>query len=718
MHSGLNQKQDMSESGRLNDSLQPPPPPPPGLDSPELYINRELSLLEFNARVLAQAREQETPLLERLKFLCISSTNLDEFFEVRVAGLLQKAASPSAQPDADGMTAREVLAAVGARAHDLVAEQYRVLNQELIPALQADRIRFLRRAEWNPAQRAWLADYFENELLPVLSPLGLDPAHPFPRIINKSLNFIVSLEGKDAFGRNIDYAVVQAPRVLPRLIRLPADIADGAAYAFVFLSSVIHAHVGDLFPSMKAVGCYQFRVTRNSDLFVDEEEIDDLLRAVEGELPSRRYGDAVRLEVAHNCPAHMSSYLLARFMLNREALYEVDGPVNINRLMAVLESVDRPEMKFPPFTPHLDAALAPGGDIFSAIRQSDRLLHHPFDAFLPVVELVRKAAQDRKVLAIKLTLYRTGPESAIVDLLVDAAERGKEVTVVVELRARFDEADNIELANRLQEAGAHVVYGVVGYKAHAKMILIVRREPEGLRNYVHLGTGNYHATTARLYTDYGLLTADKTLGNDAHELFLQLTSLGKASARERILDAPFNLHAEIVARIDREAAHAAAGGPARLIVKMNALVEPGVIRALYRAAQAGVSIDLIVRGICCLRPDMPGVSENIRVRSIIGRFLEHTRVFYFANGGEQEFYLASADWMERNFFRRVETCFPVIDAALRERLLRELEIYLSDNTQAWLLGADGRYRLAAAQGGEPRLSAQRYLMQRSAEPSW
>ena len=688
----------------------PSPSPAPRLDSPELYINRELSLLEFNARVLEQARSEDTPLLERLKFLCISSTNLDEFFEVRVAGLMQKAESSTAQPDADNMTAEEVLAAVGRRAHELVDRQYRVLNETLIPALEDAGIRFLKRAAWNESQKAWLSAYFENELLPVISPLGLDPAHPFPRILNKSLNFIVSLEGKDAFGRNIDYAVVQAPRALPRLIRLPVESTDSGPYDFVFLSSIIHAHVGDLFPNMQATGCYQFRVTRNSDLFVDEEEVDDLLRAVEGELPSRRYGDAVRLEVAHNCPTHMSEFLLQRFGLGPEHLYAVNGPVNVNRLMAILDSVDRPDLKFRSYTPALDSALAPGADLFAAIRERDHLLHHPFDAFLPVLEFVRRAAADRKVLAIKQTLYRTGPDSAVVDALVDAAEAGKEVTVVVELRARFDEADNIALANRLQAAGAHVVYGVVGYKTHAKMILVVRREADGLRHYVHLGTGNYHPGTARLYTDYGLMTANADVGNDVHEIFLQLTSLGKSPERAQIIDAPFSLHAAIIEKIDRETAHAGDGHPARLIAKMNSLVEPAVIRALYRASRAGVVIDLIVRGICCLRPGMPGVSDNIRVCSIIGRFLEHTRVFYFANGDTPELYLSSADWMERNFFRRVETCFPVTDETLRSRILQELEIYLADNSQAWLLQADGSYCPAVPETDEPIRSAQRQLM--------
>ncbi|MBO9468499.1 polyphosphate kinase 1 [Endozoicomonas sp. G2_2] len=692
-------------SAILNDSGERP------LDAPDLFINRELSLLEFNDRVLEQARDTRVPLLERLKFLCISSTNLDEFFEVRVAGLKQKAELVNAPTEADNRTPSEVLRAISSRAHALVEKQYSTLNDEVIPALQNEGIRFLRRAEWKPEQRAWLAQYFEEELLPVISPLGLDPAHPFPRILNKSLNFIVSLDGTDAFGRKIDYAVVQAPRALPRVIQLPAEETGSGPHDFVFLSSIIHQHVGDLFPSMRTRGCYQFRVTRNSDLFVDEEEVDDLLRAVEGELPSRRYGDCVRLEVAHNCPESLCKYLLDRFLLSREDLFQVDGPVNVNRLMSLLDTVDRPDLKYPAFSPNLPSELGPSGDLFAEIRASDVLLHHPFDSFLPVIDFVRRAAADNSVLAIKQTLYRTGPNSAVVDALVEAARAGKEVTVVVELRARFDEADNIELANRLQAAGAHVVYGVVGYKTHAKMTLIVRREADGLHNYVHLGTGNYHPKTARLYTDYGLFSCEENLGNDVHEMFLQLTSLGKVSGLARLLDAPFRLHSAILAKIAREAENARAGRPAGIIAKMNSLVEPQVIKALYAASQDGVPIDLVVRGICCLRPGVEGVSDNIRVRSVVGRFLEHTRVFHFANDNDPEVYLSSADWMDRNFFRRVETCFPVTAAPLYDRVRRELALYLSDNSQAWLLGSDGRYERANRADGEEELAAQKRLME-------
>jgi polyphosphate kinase len=679
------------------------PLPAEPLRDPALFLNRELSLLAFNRRVLEQAMDTATPLLERLKFLCISSSNLDEFFEIRVARLQQQVASGSVQAGTDNLSPADLLRRVGEEGHQLVAEQYRVLNEVLLPMLEKEKIRFLRRTEWNDTQEAWVRRYFEKELLPVLSPLGLDPAHPFPRILNKSLNFIVSLAGRDAFGRRGGIAVLQAPRALPRLIHIPREAGSGP-HDFVFLSSIIHAHIGDLFPGMEVTGSYQFRVTRNSELFVDDEEVDDLLRAVEGELPSRRYGDTVRLEVADNCPPEMAGYLLNQFELAADDLYQVNGPVNLNRLLALPDLVDRPDLKYPAFTPGLPARLARAKDVFTAIRAGDILLHHPFESFAPVVDFVRQAAADPKVLAIKQTLYRTGNASAIVEALLEAARAGKEVTVVVELRARFDEEANINLASQLQEAGAHVVYGVVGYKTHAKMCLVVRREKNRLRHYVHLGTGNYHDRTARAYTDFGLLTCDEAIGEDVHKVFLQLTSLGRAPKLAKLLQAPFTLHKELLAQIDREAAMARKGKPARIIAKLNALVEPQIIQALYNASRAGVPIDLIVRGICCLRPGVPGVSENIRVRSIVGRFLEHTRVYWFANGGEEELFASSADWMDRNFFRRVEVAYPIEDKSLRARVKDVLERYLADNTQAWVLDADGSYRRLVTDTDKPRHS--------------
>ncbi|MGD8570289.1 MAG: polyphosphate kinase 1, partial [Gammaproteobacteria bacterium] len=666
----------------------------PDLKQPELYINRELSLLEFNWRVLQQAKDDSVPLLERLRYLAIASTNLDEFFEVRVAGLIQKAELGSTQAGPDNMLPTEILNAISERAHQIVDEQYRTLNDIVFPALEQQGIRFIRRNDWNESQENWVRRYFRDELSPILTPLGLDPAHPFPRILNKSLNFIVELKGRDAFGRQSDLAIVQAPRALPRVIPFPKDETDSGPHDFVFLSSIIHAYVDELFYGMKIQGCYQFRVTRNSNLFVDEEEIEDLLRAVEGELASRRYGDAVRLEVAHNCPDNLVNFLLQRFEIPSRELFQVNGPVNLNRVQGVYDLIDKPELKFPSFTPNIPLSLTRSKSIFNAIKKGDILLHHPFESFAPVLDFVRQAASDPNVLSIKQTLYRTGANSAIVSHLVDAARTGKEVTVVVELRARFDEEANIELATRLQEAGVHVVYGVVGYKTHAKMIHIVRREGKQLRQYIHLGTGNYHARTARLYTDYGLLTCNRKIGQDIYNVFLQLTSLGKVSRLERILQSPFTLHKALLEKIDREIDNAAHGKPAHIIVKINALTEPQIIHAFYRASIAGVKIDLIIRGICNLRPGINGISDNIHVRSIVGRFLEHTRVYYFENGGEPEVYASSADLMERNLFQRVEVCFPMRSKDLQARIVQNLQYYLRDNKQAWILNADGRYSRA------------------------
>lgn len=689
----------------------PPQEVAPDLRDPALYLNRELSILEFNARVLEQVKDPATPLLERLRFLAISSTNLDEFFEIRVAGLKQQVAFKVEQPGADGLSAAETLARIRQMASQLVTEQYALLNDAMLPALEQQGIRLLKRAAWTTAQQRWVKRFFNDSMLPVLTPMGLDPAHPFPRILNKSLNFVLSLEGADAFGRSSGFAVVQVPRSLPRLIRLPKEVAGGP-YDFVLLSSIVHAQVGDLFPGMQVLSCHQFRVTRNSDLWVDEEEVDDLLKAIKGELSSRNYGDAVRLEIADDCSDEMAQFLLDKFHLSREYLYRVNGPVNVHRLSAMYDMVDRPELKYPPLSPRYPRRFEHEPDPFAVIRQADVLLHHPFESIAPLLELVRLAASDPDVLAIKQTLYRTGNESPLVDALIQAARNGKEVTTVVELRARFDEAANIDLATKLQEAGAKVVYGVVGYKAHAKMLLIVRRENGHLVHYVHLGTGNYHTGTARAYTDLGLLTSDRDIGEDVHRMFLQLTGLGRVARLKKLRQSPFTLQRQLIALIDNEAENARTGKPARILAKMNALSEPRIIQALYRASQAGVSIDLIVRGICCLRPGVPKVSENIRVRSIIGRFLEHSRIFHFEAAGEKLTYLASADWMQRNFYSRVEVLFPILDANVRARVVTEgLEAYLNDNTQAWLLASDGKYRRAKPGNAKPR-TAQLELLER------
>ncbi len=682
------------------------------LDQPEFYFKRELSLLQFQHRVLAQASDESAPLLERLRFLCISSANLDEFFQIRVAGLKHRAALESAAGNGNDITPEKYLEKISEEAHKLVEKQYQVLNTILIPELARHKIHLLRREKWDEKQGAWIKRFFTSELLPVLSPLGLDPAHPFPRVVNKSLNFIISLEGKDAFGRETRLAIVQAPRILPRLIQIPSAVDEDETY--VFLSSIIHTHISDLFPGMNVTGYYQFRVTRDSDLFVDEEEVDDLMGAIKGELASRRLTDAVRLEVADTCTDEASRFLLGKFRLGDEDLYQVNGPVNLNRLMAIYDLVDRPELKYPPFTPGTTKRLRGNESLFEVLQKGDILLHHPFESFAPVINMLMQAAADPSVLAIKQTLYRTGAQSPLVDALVEAAKSGKEVTVVVELRARFDEAENINLASRLQEAGAHVVYGVVGYKTHAKMLLIVRREGRKIQRYIHLGTGNYHTGTARSYTDYGLMTCDRDIGEDVNKIFLQLTGLGKATKLKKLLQSPFTLEKSLLSMIAREAENARQGKPARIIVKVNALVESGIIRELYKASRAGVKIDLIVRSICRLRPGVAGISENITVRSIVGRFLEHSRIFYFQNDEDPRVFCASADWMDRNFFRRVEACFPIEDKALKKMLINDgLMTYLSDNTHAWTLQADGNYKQVRP-GNQKPCDAQDSLLEKFA----
>lgn len=680
------------------------------LNLPEYYLNRELSLLQFQRRVLAQASNEKVPLLERLRFLCISSTNLDEFFQVRVAGLMHRAALESSGGAMEQTTPEQMLDMIRDETHSLVEEQYHVLNEVLIPDLNNEGIRFLKRTEWDEDLSGWIKRHFSNQILPVLSPLGLDNSHPFPRVFNKSLNFIISLEGKDAFGRDSRIAIVHAPRSLPRLIKVPAKYTNGDAY--VFLSSIIHTHISDLFPGMNVTGCYQFRVTRDSELFIDEEESDDLMRTIKGELSSRRLTDAVRLEVADNCTKDMSKFLLKKFKLKDNDLYTVNGPVNLNRLLEVIDDVDRPDLKYPPFTPGLPKRILHEESMFRAIEQGDILLFHPYESFAPVVNFLNQAAQDPKVLAIKMTLYRAGAESPLVDALVDAAKLGKEVTVVVELRARFDEAANIELASRLQDAGAHVVYGVVGYKTHAKMLLVVKRDGKKVTRYVHLGTGNYHPGNARIYTDYSFMSNDNAIGEDVHKLFLQLTGLGKATKLKKLLQSPFTLHSSLIEMIQLEAENAKAGKPARIIAKINSLVDASIIQELYRASQAGVTIDLIIRGVCRLKPGIKGISENITVRSIVGRFLEHSRVYYFHNNDEAKVYCSSADWMERNLYRRVEACFPILDEELKKRVISEgLLPYLSDNMDSWVLQSDGSYKRITATARQKDRSVQTGLLE-------
>lgn len=641
----------------------------------ETYINRELSLLEFHKRVLAQAKDTEYPLLERLNFLTIFSRNLDEFFEIRVASLIQQMHIAANATGPEGMPLSDVLQKISRIVHEAVEEQYKILNFTILPQLQGHGVHYIQHTDILEKHKVWIKDYFFNEVQPVVTPISLDPAHPFPRLVNKSLNFIVTLEGKDAFGREIDLAIVPAPRSLPRLLRLPRHIS-GSSEHYILLSAIIQEHISDLFPGMKATGCYQFRVTRNADLTVSED-VDDLAIALKGELSSRRFGRAVRLEVDKSCPKGIADYLLEQFELEKDHLYFVDGPVN---LACFISNFDLPELRFPSYQQKIPKVLYTKKPIFDVLKAGDVLLHHPFDSFAPVIKLLRDAAYDPSVLAIKQTLYRSGADSEIVQILAEAARSGKEVTAIIELRARFDEESNIEVANVLQEAGAVVVYGIVGYKTHAKMILVVRREHDKIKRYVHLGTGNYHATNAKIYTDYGLLTSDEDICEDVHKVFQELTGMGKMAKLKKLFHAPFTLHNQLIELIQQEIDNSKAGKKAQIIIKVNALTEPQLIHALYQASQAGVQIELIIRSICCLRPQVKGLSENIKVRSIVGRYLEHTRVYYFHNDGDTKLFCASADWMGRNLFSRIETCFPIEDKKLKKLILDDgLNNYLKDN---------------------------------------
>jgi polyphosphate kinase len=673
--------------------------------------NRELSFLSFDERVLDLASDPEVPLLERLRFLCITSSNLDEFFEIRVAGLKQKIQGGLESAGLDGLSPSQEMDAINHVTQALVEKQYKLLNDVLIPELVGQDIRFFTRESWSTAMSEWVKSFFISSIAPVLSPLGLDPAHPFPKLTNKCLSFIIDLRGVDAFGRDPGFALVRAPRSLPRVVRMPSEIC-GVRDGFVFLSSIIHSQIGSLFNGMDPVGVYQFKVTRNSDLYVSEEEVANLRRALESELVQRNFGEAVRLEVAANTPNRIVRYLEKQFRLEREDVYRIDGPVNLNRLLAIPDEIDRPDLKYPSFTPEVAPIYESGVSIFENIAlRSPILFHHPFQSYVPVIDLVRQAAADPDVLAIKQTLYRTGHESVFVSSLMEASRAGKDVTVVIELRARFDEAANIELATRLQEAGIQVVYGVVGFKTHAKMLLVVRREKNKLVKYVHVGTGNYHTTTARAYTDISMLTKDKALTEDVHRVFTQLTGLGQALNMKQLVQAPFNLHAFILKRIAHETTIAHNGGKGHVIARMNSLVDPGVIEALYSASSEGVKVDLVIRGICMLKAGVPGLSDNIRVVSVLGRFLEHSRVFWFRNDGKQKLYISSADWMPRNFFNRVEIAVPLEGEALLRIKEECLDVYLRDNTFAWQLNADGKYARIKA-GSNERFSAQQFLMNR------
>jgi len=677
----------------------------PGGDATARLLNRELSLLKFNERVLALADSSTTlpatPPLERLRYVAIVSANLDEFFEIRISSLKEQLRQNPSQPGVDGRTPGETFIQVAADAHALVARQYKLLNDDILPRLQAEGVALHHASTWNEAQRDWAYQTYTRDVMPLLTPIGLDPAHPFPRVTNKSLNFIVALNGVDAFGRRAGIAIVQTPRALPRLMQMPEEIS-GHAQGYVLLTSLMRAFVGELFPGMTVAGCHQWRVTRNSDLFVDEEEVTNLRHALQGELSQRNFGAAVRLEIDWLMPPELAQFLQREFALTDADTYRVNGPVNLSRLIQLCSMAARPDLLFPayrgavpaPFkSAHLDAPA-----FFAALLAGDRLLHHPYDSFRPVIDFLTVCARDPAVVAIKQTVYRTGEDSELMQLLLDAARAGKEVTVVVELMARFDEQTNINWAARLEEVGAHVVYGVVGHKSHAKMALALRRENNSrgqtqIRRYGHLSTGNYHPRNARHYTDFGLLTADARLCEDMDKVFAQLTGLGARRQLKLLLQSPFTLHAGMLKLVQAEADAARAGRRARIMAKMNSLLEPTIIDALYEASQAGVKIDLIVRGVCALRAGVPGLSDNIRVRSLVGRFLEHARAFYFYADGEEKVYLSSADWMERNFFRRVELAFPVLDKRLKKQVIDEaFTLALRDNTLAWQAKADGSYQ--------------------------
>ncbi|HEU0229911.1 MAG TPA: polyphosphate kinase 1 [Burkholderiaceae bacterium] len=657
--------------------------------------NRELSLIKFNERVLAMAESRATPLLERLRYLCIVGSNLDEFFEIRIASLKEQQRRPVGVLGGDALTPDQAFEQVQLAAHRLVDRQNSLLMNDVLPELLTHGVGLLVSTTWTEAQWAWARETFDRDVMPLLTPIGLDPAHPFPRVYNKSLNFIVSLSGQDAFGRRASIAIVQAPRALPRVIRMPPEVA-GISDGYILLTTLISAFVGELFPGLDVKGCYQWRVTRNSDLYVDEEEITNLRQALQGELSQRNFGASVRLEIDHGMPPSLESFLQREFVLEPQDTYRVSGPVNLARLLQMCDLVDRPELSFPAFEPAIPSPFDTlGGDpagLFRAIAQRDHLLHHPYQSFQPVIDFLTAAAHDPDVVAIKQTIYRTGEDSELMRLLLLAARAGKEVTVVVELMARFDEQTNINWAAKLEAVGAHVSYGVVAHKTHAKMALLLRREQGRIRRYGHLSTGNYHPRTAKLYTDFGLLTANPAICEDMDKVFSLLTGLGARRPLKLLLQSPFTLHETMVALIKAEAAHARAGRKARIMAKMNSLLEPIIVEELYKAGQAGVKIDLIVRGACALRPGVRGLSDNIHVTSIIGRFLEHARVFYFYDDGAENVYLASADWMDRNFFRRVEVGFPVLDKTLKKRVINEaLTSALRDNQLAWRCQADGAY---------------------------
>src|SRR5437867_177365 len=678
---------------------------------PRNFINRELSWLEFNRRVLEEAQDPIQPLIERVKFLTIFSSNLDEFFEIRVAGIKQQIESETSDVGPDGLSPTETFNSIRRVVSEMVATQYSLWNNELLPQLAENGIRVREVSQLSAKRAAWAHRYFQQEVFPMLTPLAVDASHPFPQLLNKSHNLFV--RAKAQRGGEPLHAIVQVPRVVPRLIAMPRKEAD-EPWDYIYLASLIKQRISELFPGLILEGVHPFRVTRNSDLYIDEEEAENLLRTIEQELRRSSRGDAVRLEVEADCPRDFRDLLLEFFDLTEADVYKADGPLSMTHLMPLITNDAFANLKDRPFQPGCDPALPPHADIFEVLRRQDVLLHHPYDSFDPIVDLIEEAAQDPQVLAIKITLYRTSGDSAIVEALIEAANAGKQVTAIVELRARFDEAVNIQWARRLEEAGAHVIYGVVGLKTHCKALLIVRRDTDQLRHYVQLGTGNYHPRTARIYTDLSLFTCDPDLTEEVAVVFNTLTGLAGYPGLKKLLVAPFDLHKRLISLIDRERDHALARKPARIIAKLNALVDQQIIEKLYEASCADVTIDLVVRGICCLRPKIPGLSENIRVFSIVGRFLEHSRIYYFENAGQREVFLSSADWMPRNFYRRVEIAFPIEQPNLRDEIIDEvLPKFVHDRVKARELQPDGSYRRLKPEGTEPREQAQLQFRERS-----
>jgi len=679
---------------------------------PKNFINRELSWLEFNRRVLEEAQDPTQPLIERVKFLAIFSSNLDEFFEIRVAGIKQQIESETSDVGPDGLSPTDTFNQIQRLAHELVAAQYELFNRELLPELEKNRIRIRKVSDLGTRRAAWAQKYFQEEVFPMLTPLAVDASHPFPDLLNKSHNLLVRAKTKRR-GEPL-FAIVQVPRVIPRLILMPRGPDE--PWDYIYLASLIKQHIAELFPGLILDAAHAFRVTRNSDLYIDDEEAENLLRTIEQELRRSSKGDAVRLEVEADCPRDFIQLLQEFYDLNEADVYKLDGPLSMTHLGPLLTNDAFGKLKDRSFQPGRDPALPPHADMFEVMRRQDVLLHHPYDSFEPIVDLMEEAATDPQVLAIKITLYRTSGDSPIVEALIDAATAGKQVTAIVELRARFDEAANIQWARRLEEAGAHVIYGVVGLKTHCKALLIVRRDADQLRRYVHLGTGNYHQRTARIYTDFGLLSSNPELTEEVAIVFNTLTGLAGYPGLKKLMVAPFDMKQRLIAKIERERDNPRAGKPARIVAKLNSLVDSEIIEKLYEASSAEVTIDLVVRGICCLRPKVPGLSDYIRVVSIVGRFLEHSRIYYFENGGQPEVYLSSADWMPRNFLRRVEVAFPIETAPLRDLIVNEvLPRFLNDRVKSRELQPDGSYRRLKPEGPEERSQAQWHFREVSRE---